>query len=97
MKWRYLGLFQLLSKAKHSLTAIAKEEVCPRDEIADPPGMAVLPVDIYGFDEGLVYFRTLRCAIVAGEICSESSDCLGSVTAAGIVRDSVFKPCVLLS
>ena len=37
------------------------------------------------------------CAIVAGEICSESSDRLGPATAAGIVRDSVFKPCVLLS
>ena len=59
MKWRYLGHFQLLSKAKHFLIAMAKEEVCPRDEIADPPIMAVLPIDIYGFDEGLVSFRTL--------------------------------------
>ena len=48
-----------MSKAKHPLTPMAKEEVCPRDEIADPPGMAVLPIDIYGFDEGLVSFRTL--------------------------------------
>ena len=39
---------------------MAKEEVCPRDEIADPSGiMAVLPIEIYGFDEGLVSFRTL--------------------------------------
>ena len=36
-------------------------------------------------------------SIVAGEICSESSDRLGSATVAGMVRDSVFKPCVLLS
>ena len=76
---------------------MAKKEVCPRDKIADPPGMAVLPIDIYGFGAGLVSFRTLWCAIVAGEICSESSDGLGSATAAGIVRDSVFKLCVLLS
>ena len=48
-----------MSKAKHSLTPMAKEEVCPRDEIADPPGMAGLPIDIYGFDEDLVSFRTL--------------------------------------
>ena len=48
-----------MSKEKHSLTPMAKEEVCPRDEIADPPGMAVLPIDIYGFDKGLVSFRTL--------------------------------------
>ena len=38
---------------------MAKEEVCPRDEIADPPGMAVLPIYMFGFDEGLVSFRTL--------------------------------------
>ena len=38
MEWRYLGHLQLLSKAKHSLTAMAENEVCPRDEIADPPG-----------------------------------------------------------
>ena len=38
---------------------MAKKEVCPRDEIADPPDIAVLPIDIYGFDEGLVSFRTL--------------------------------------
>ena len=48
-----------MAKAKHSLTSMANEEVCPRDEIADPPGMAVLPIDIFGFDEGLVSFRTL--------------------------------------
>ena len=59
MKWHYLGHFQLLSKAKHSLTAMAKEEVCPRDEIADQSGLAVLPIDIYGFDEVLVSFGTL--------------------------------------
>ena len=59
IKWRCLGHLQPFSKAKHSLTAMAKNEVCPRDEIADPPGMAVLPIDIYGFDEGLVSFRTL--------------------------------------
>ena len=77
---------------------MAKEEDCPRDEIAEPPGMAVLPIDIYGFDEGFgVFSYTVWCAIVAGEICSESSDRLGSATVAGMVRDSVFKPCVLLS
>ena len=37
------------------------------------------------------------CAIVAGEICSESSDRLGSATVADTVRHSVFQPCVLLS
>ena len=52
-------IYNLVSKAKNPLTPMAKEEVCPRDEIADPPGMAVLPIDIYGFDEGLVSFRTL--------------------------------------
>ena len=59
MKWRYLGHLQPLSKAKHSLTAMAKKEVYPRGEIADPPGTVVLPTDIHGFAEGLVSFRTL--------------------------------------
>ena len=59
MKLRCLGHLQPLPKAKHFTTAMAKKEVFPRDEIADPPGMAVLPIDIYGFDAGLVYFRTL--------------------------------------
>ena len=57
--WRCLGHLQPFSKAKYSLTAMAKNEVCPRDEIADPPGMAVLPIDTYGFGEGLVSVRTL--------------------------------------
>ena len=72
-----------------------KEKVCPRDEIADPPGMAVLPIDIYRRFGAFSY--TVWCAIIAGEICSKSSDRLGSATAVGIVRGSVFKPCVLLS
>ena len=54
-----LGHLQLFSKAKYSVTAMAKKEICPRDEIADPPGMAVLSIDTYGFGEGLVSFRTL--------------------------------------
>ena len=94
MKWRYLGHLQLLSKAKHSLTSMAKKEVCPRDEISDPSGTAVLPIDRHGFAEGLVSIRTVWCAIVAGEICSKSSDCLGSATEAGTVRDSVLLVCV---
>ena len=88
---------QLLSRAKHSSPAMAQKEVCPRDEIAYPPGTAVLPIERHGFAEGLVSFCTLWCAILAGEICSESSDCLGSAKVAGTVRDSVAKPCVLLS
>ena len=50
---------QQLSKAKHSLTMMAQKEVCPRDEIADPSGTAVLSFDRHGFAEGFVSFRTL--------------------------------------
>ena len=57
MKWRYLSHMQRLSKANHSLTAMAQKEVCPRDEKADPPGTAVLPIDKHDFAEGLVSFR----------------------------------------
>ena len=59
MRWRCLGHLQPFSKARRSLTTMAKKEVCPRDETADPPGMAVLPIEIYSFDEGLVSFRIL--------------------------------------
>ena len=54
-----LGRMQLLSKAKHSLRAMAQKEVCPRDEIGDPPGTAVFPIDRHGFAGGLVSFHTL--------------------------------------
>ena len=50
---------QLLSKAKHFLLAMAQNEVCPRDEIADPPGTVVLPIDRHSFAEGFVSFRIL--------------------------------------
>ena len=76
---------------------MAKKEVCPPDEIANPPGTTVLPIDIHGFAEGLVFSYTVWCAIVAGEICSESSDRLGSATVADTVRHSMFQPCVFLS
>ena len=59
MKWRYLGHLQPLSKAKHSLTAMAKKEVCRRDEIADLSRTDVLLIDIHGFAKGLVSFHTL--------------------------------------
>ena len=65
-----MALLQLLSKAKHSLTAMAKKEVCPRDEIADPPGTTVLPIDRHGFAEGSVSSSAVWCTIVADEICS---------------------------
>ena len=53
------GPFAALFKGKIFLDSHGEKEVCPRDEIADPPGMAVLPIDTYGFDEGFVSFRTL--------------------------------------
>ena len=59
MKLRYSGHLQLLSTAKHYFIVMAKNEACPRDKMADPPGTAVLPIDIHGFLEGLVSFRTL--------------------------------------
>ena len=54
------GPLAAFAKGKTSFGShMAKKEVCPRDEIADPLGMAVLPIDIYGFDAGLVSFRSL--------------------------------------
>ena len=91
MKWPYFDHLQHLSKAKHSLTAMAKKEVCPRDEIVDPPGMDVLPIGRHGFAEGLVSFRTL-CGVqpLVVRFAPNRAIAWGSFTVAGSVRDSVF-------
>ena len=42
------------------MTAISQKEVCPRDEIADPPCTSVFPIlREMDFAEAFVYFRTL--------------------------------------
>ena len=78
MKLRYLGHLQLLSKAKHFFIVMAKKEVCPRDEIAKPPGRTVLPIDIHGSAEGLVSFRIL-CGVQSSLVrfAPNVSDCSG--------------------
>ena len=46
-------------KTPFTLAAMAQKEICLRDEIADPPGTNMLPIDRHGFAEDFVYFRTL--------------------------------------
>ena len=91
---------QLLSKAKHYLTAMVQNEVYPRDEIANPPGTAVLPIEIHDFAEIFVFFRTL-CGGVQSSLVRFApirAIAWGSPqSVAGTVRDFVFKSCVLLS
>ena len=53
------GYMQLLSRAKHCLTAMAQKEVCLRDEIVDPSGNNVLLIERHDFAEGFVSCRTL--------------------------------------
>ena len=53
------GPFSAFFKGKIFFDSHGEKGGCPRDEIADSPGVAVLLIDIYGFDEGLVSFRTL--------------------------------------
>ena len=99
MKWRYLEHLQLLSNAKHSFVVMVKNEVCPRDEIADAPSTAVLPIDIHGFAEGLVYFRTL-CSVQSSLVRFAPNRAIARGPpnkVAGTIRNSVFQPCVLLS
>ena len=68
---------QLLSKTKHSFTAMAQEEKCPRDKIVDPPGTAVLPIDRQGFAEGFVSFHKL-CGVQSSLVrFAQSYDCWG--------------------
>ena len=45
----------------------SKGEVCPRDEIADPPSTNVLFIDRHGFAEGFVSFRTL-CGVQSSSL-----------------------------
>ena len=44
---------------KHFFKAMAKKEVCTRDEIADPPSTANISIDRHDFAKGLVSYRTL--------------------------------------
>ena len=55
MKWRYLGHFQLLSKA---VAAMAEMEVSPQEEKANPQEMKVFAVERLGVSEDFVYFPT---------------------------------------
>ena len=88
---------QLLSKAKQSLTAVAQKEVCPRDEIVNPPGMDVLPINRYGFAEGFVSFRTL-CGVQLSLVRFAPNRAIAwGPPVPDTVEDSVFQPCVLLS
>ena len=59
MKWRHLGHFQLLSRAVSPFTVVAKMEVSPQGEMANPRGMKVFAVERHGLHEDFVYFRAL--------------------------------------
>ena len=56
MKWRYLGLLQLLSKA---VVAMAEMEISPQEEMANPQGMRVFAVERPEFPEDFVSFPAL--------------------------------------
>ena len=56
MKWRYLGYLQLLSKP---VAAMAKMEVSPQEEMADPQGMKVFAVNRPELPEDFVSFPAL--------------------------------------
>ena len=49
MKWRHLDHLQQLSRAKDPSTAMTQKEVCPREEIADPPGTNVFSIERHRF------------------------------------------------
>ena len=53
------GPFAAIIKGKTPFDSDAIKEVYPRDEIVDPPGTNVFPIDRDNFAEGFVYFRTL--------------------------------------
>ena len=65
-------------KSKTFFDTDGSQDVCPRDEIVDPPGPTVLRIDRHGVAEGFMHFRTLcgvqsslvrfapNCAVVWG-------------------------------
>ena len=90
-----MALIGPLSKAKHSLTAMAKKEVCPRDDIADPPGTAVLPIGKHGFTEGLVSFRTL-CGVQSSLVRFAPNRAIAwGPPQRRSTLETLFQPCVL--
>ena len=53
----YLGHLQLLSRAVEAV--MAEMEVSPQEEMANPQGIKVFVVKIYGLPEYVVYFPAL--------------------------------------
>ena len=70
---------------------VAKIEVSPEEEMANPQGVKVFAFEIHGLPEEFVHFRTLcvECN-VATRICSKSCVRVWSATGAGTGGDSVF-------
>ena len=60
--------------------------------------MAVLPIDIHGFDEGLVSFRTM-CGVQSSLVRFAPNRAIawGPPESQASLETLVFKPCVLLS
>ena len=56
MKWRYLGHWQLLSKA---VAAMVEMEVSPQEEMANPQEMKLFAVERPGLPEDFAYFPAL--------------------------------------
>ena len=59
MKWRHLGLIQLLSRAVSPFTVVAEIQISPLDNIDSPQVMKVFAVERQGFPEDFVFFSTL--------------------------------------
>ena len=54
MKWRYLGHFQLVSRAVAVMTEM---EASPQEEMVDQQGMKVFAVERHRLPEYFTYFR----------------------------------------
>ena len=65
MKWRYLGLLPLLSKA--DVAAMAEMEVSTQGEMANPQGMKVFAVERHGLPEDFMDFPDL-CGVQSSSL-----------------------------
>ena len=59
MKWRHLENFGFFSRVVLAFTAVAKMEVSPQDEMANPQGMKVFAVEKHGRPKDFVPFCAL--------------------------------------
>ena len=72
MKWRHLDHLELFSRGISPVTEVAKMEVSPQDEMANPQGTKVFAVERHELPEDFVSFRAL-CGVQSSPLVFASN------------------------